>query len=467
MRRIWSLWGNQQPVASPLPSVLVIGAGMAGLVAARLLHDSGFSVIVLEARDRLGGRVWTDFSLGVPCDLGGSWIHGADHNPLTDWCNTLGIPLLITSDEERYWFEGGVAQERSAVWRRAWRGRFAADAALSSAAFYQRVQHHLGRPSQLSLADAINPVLHSRWLPELDRRVLAAIVSTSEGVQGAPAEYIDVEDWFPKEAHGVNAVPVGGYKQLIDDAAAGLDIHLGQPVTRVAYTGDGVTVTTNQATCHADLAVITVPLGILQQGRLQFDPPLSSQKQAAINRIGYGRQGVLGKIIMRFPQRFWPADRQWLISLPPSPTERGIFTSWLSLESIVHAPVLMAFTNGHAAARFDRQASDEEVCTAAMGVLNRMFPGNTLPPEQFIFTRWLSDPWARGSYSYPAAGSPLSDRDEYAAPVANRLYFAGEGTQKADFGTVHAALRSGEQVAEAIFQTYAGRTPVKGGAPWQ
>src|SRR5215467_8259224 len=82
--------------------VIVLGAGMAGLVAARLLHDSGFVVTVLEARDRLGGRVWTANALGVPCDLGGSSIHGADHNPLSQWCAALGIPLAITSQVERY-----------------------------------------------------------------------------------------------------------------------------------------------------------------------------------------------------------------------------------------------------------------------------------------------------------------------------------------------------------------------------
>lgn len=467
MHRSWSMQPQDIPLMPNLPRVLVIGAGMAGLVAARLLHDSGFPTTVLEARERLGGRLWTDFSMGGPIDLGGSWIHGADHNPLTDWCKTLGIQLAITSDEERYWVEDGVAQERNAVWRRAWRGRLVGNLALSAAAFYQRTVRRFGGKVQLSLADAITPVLASRWLPELDRRVLTSIVSTSEGVQGAPAEFIDIEDWFPGEAHGVNALPVGGYKQLIDDAADGLDIRLNQAVGCVAYNDGGVTVITQRDTYQADLALVSVPLGILQQGKLRFDPPLPAKKQAAIERIGYGGQGVLGKIVMRFPHRFWPADKQWLISLPPSPSQRGVFTSWVSLEEMVGAPVLLAFTNGHAATRFDRQASDEEVCAAALGVLERMFPGKVAPPQSFYFTRWLSDPWALGSYSYPAVGSPLSDRDLYVEPVAERIYFAGEGTQKQDFGTVHAALRSGEVAAEAIYQRWCGVQPAKIGRPWQ
>jgi polyamine oxidase len=465
MGKSWSLFGTAAPAGWTPPTVIVIGAGMAGLVAARLLHDSGFGVTVVEARNRLGGRVWTDHSLGAPVDLGGSWIHGADHNPLSDWCRVLGIPLVITSDDERYWHENQQVMERGEVWRRAWRGRLVAGGVLAAAGAYQRLRRRLGSNVNLSLADVIEPVLHSRWLPDLDRRVLSSIVSTSEGVQGAPAEYIDVEDWFPKEAHGVNAMPAGGYDQLINDAAAGLTIHLNQPVQRIAYAGNGVTVLAGAEQLQADIALVTVPVGLLKGGKLHFDPPLPAQKQAAIDRIGYGGQGVLGKIVMRFPHRFWPEKQQWFLSLPPGPTQRGVFTSWISLEAMVGAPILLAFTNGHAAARFDRFTSDEAVCQAALGVLQRMFPGQVPQPEGFIFTRWLSDPWALGSYTYPAVGSPLSDRVDYAAPVANRLYFAGEGTATADFGTVHAALRSGEAAAEAIFRTYTGCEPVRT-APW-
>jgi monoamine oxidase len=450
-----------------LPTVLVVGAGMAGLVAARLLHDSGFTVTVLEARHRLGGRTWTDDRLGAPLDLGASWIHGADHNPLTDWCRSLGIPLTITLDDERYWYENDHGIERSVIWRRAWRGRWVAQTALNSAARYQRLMRTLGRDPHLSLADVITPVLHSRWLPDLDRRVVTSLVSTSEGVQGAPAQYIDIEDWFPGEAHGVNALPQGGYRRLIDDVATGLTIHLNHPVEQVHYKGAGVRVVTPQQTFAADCVVVAVPLGILKTGRIRFDPPLPAAKTAAIGRIGYGGEGVLGKLILRFAHRFWPADKQWFLSLPPTPEGRGVFTSWISLEETAGAPILMAFTNGLAAANFDRYASDEEVRDAGLAVLNRMFPGKVPPPTEFIFTRWLSDPWALGSYSYPAVGSPLADRDHYAEPVGQRLFFAGEATQTVDFGTVHAALRSGEQAATAIYRHYCGREPSAGGAPWR
>lgn len=454
----------EQPSAVP---VIVIGAGMSGLVAARLLQDSGFAVTVLEARTRIGGRTWTDDSLGVPVDLGASWIHGADDNPLSRWCERLGIALTVSQDDDRYLYTAGHEEKRQQVWDEAWLARTVADFALDSAGRIVQLLRRSGYNPHVSLADVVEPILNNEQLSLRDRCVLASIVSISEGVQGAPARYIDIEDWYPGEAHGINAIPLGGYRQLVEDAAAGLDIRLACPVTRVVYDRQGVQVVTAQGTLSAAAVVVTVPLGILQTRQLEFDPPLPTAKQQAMDRIGYGGEGVLGKLVVRFPRRFWSAERPWLLSLPPTPQRRGIFTNWFNLEYFTAAPVLMAFTNGQAAANFDRNCRDEEVLQAGLAVLESMFPGQVPQPVSYRVTRWLSDPWALGSYTYPAVGSPLADRDSYAKPVADRVYFAGEGTQTVDFGTVHAALRSGEAAAKAIFRTHSGHEPVNDNLPWR
>ena len=108
MRSRWSLHRGswQRPLGRP--RVVVIGAGISGLVAARILADTGFPVRVLEARERLGGRIWTDHSLGVPCDLGASWIHGAKKNPLTKWCQSLGIPMQKRPKGSIYFYRGAL-----------------------------------------------------------------------------------------------------------------------------------------------------------------------------------------------------------------------------------------------------------------------------------------------------------------------------------------------------------------------
>jgi polyamine oxidase len=452
---------NQSPV-----TVIVIGAGMAGLVAARLLHDSGCHVIVLEARNRLGGRIWTDARLGAPCDLGASWVHGADNNPLTAWCRALGIGLAITSEETRFVFAGGQFQAEGKVLDRAWRGQLYAKRAIQRLS--ARVQRDLaaGRTPHTSLADALEPLLTSRRLRPLDQQVLAWRVAMAEGVQGAPADQLDLREWFPKEVAMVNALPRGGYSQLTNDAARGLTIHLNQPVQGIRYNATGVTVTTTENSYHADVALITVPLGILKSEKVAFDPPLPPAKTQAIARIGYGGDGVLNKLILRFPHIFWAENRNRFLALLDEPTRRGIFTSWISLWPIVQQPILMSFTDGYTGANFDRNGADEEVLQQGMSTLRRMF-GLTVPePIDFVFTRWLSDPWAMGSYSYPAVGNSSTDRVIYAEPVNQRLYFAGEATHLTHYGTVHAALESGEKAAWQIAETHLHVPSAAFSPPW-
>ncbi len=124
----WSM-GSGRPEKVP-EKVIVVGAGMAGLVTARLLHDSGFQVTVLEARDRTGGRVWTDSRIGAPVDLGGSWVHGVEGNPLALWCSKLDIPLIESQGERLLIDKRATAPTREGQRRRAIRGRLAFKAAI-------------------------------------------------------------------------------------------------------------------------------------------------------------------------------------------------------------------------------------------------------------------------------------------------------------------------------------------------
>lgn len=470
MQRIsarWNLPIAQLEPERPRPSVIVVGAGMAGLVAARLLHDAGCEVTVLEANRRLGGRIWTDERLGVPCDLGASWIHGADDNPLTRWCEALGIRLAITSDETRFIYEGGKPRDEGEVMRRAWRGELLSKQAIARMTRRMDRAGAAGRNSQRSLAQAVEPLLTSRRLRRTDRRVLAWRISVAEGVQGAPADRLDLHEWFPKETEMVNALPLGGYKQLIDDAARPLTIHLNQPVHQIEYSADGVQVYTGSDTYKADLAIVTAPLGILKQRVIHFSPALPANKLAAIDQIGYGDGAVLNKLILRFPHVFWPETRNRFLSLLQHTKERGLFNSWISLERSTGAPILMSFTNGHMGARLDAQIDDAEVVARGLAILQRMFGGELPTPVGFIFTRWLSEPWARGSYSYPALGSTKADRLNYAMPVEQRLYFAGEAAHLTHYGTVHAALWSGEETAKAIWATHVDNAPPPFLPPWQ
>lgn len=456
----WSM-GTARP-----ERVVVVGAGMAGLVAARLLHDSGFSVTVLEARERNGGRVWTDDRLGVPIDLGGSWVHGVDGNPLAQWCGKLGVSLLESQGERLLLDKRATAPTREGQRRRAVRGRLAFRAAIEWASWKSKAMTRVNGPRSISVKQAVEPLLRASWLPEIDRLVVATFVEMSEGVQSAPWEVVAAEEWFPTEGLDRNAQPKGGFRPLIEDAARGLDIRHGTAVARVVRKADGVTaILQSGERIEADRAVIAVPLGLLRAGLPALDPAPPDAQQRALGRLGYGA-GILGKVYLRFPRRFWPQSPKWFGRLPDSPDRRGTFNTWVSHEEETGQPVLLSFANGHTAIHLDREAPDEEVKAVAMKSLRAMFGDGIPEPEAMAFPRWLSDPWSRGGYSYPAVGSDPDDCTAHARPLGDRVFFAGEATEPVEYGTVHAALWSGEQTAEAIFRIATGAAASRAARPW-
>jgi len=447
--------------------VIVVGAGMAGLVAARLLHDSGFKVTVLEARSRLGGRTWTDSSLGAPLDLGGSWVHGVEGNPLTLWCDKLGVRLISSEADRLLIDERASASTRTAQRRKAFMGAAAFNTAIAFASWKSKFLTNVRGPRSISVKDAIEPLLHASWLPEVDRLVIATFVEGSEGVNGSVWDQLSAEEWFPQEGLDGNAQPKGGFVQLLDDAVRGLDIRLNAPVTVLHWHGDGVVATLKGGErLEAERAVVTLPVGLLRDGRFRLDPLPPVEQQKALGRLGYGA-GVLAKIYLRFPHVFWPEKSKWFGRLPDAPDKRGTFNTFVSHTEETGLPILLSFANGHSAVRYERDQSDEEVKQAALATLRKMFGGNKVPePEAFVFPRWLTDPWAMGGYTYPAIGSPPEDHGEHARPLGNRVFFAGEATEPVEYGTVHAALWSAEQTAEALFKAATGIAPSRDLRPW-
>jgi len=453
------------------PRVLVIGAGMAGLVTARLLHESGMHVTILEARERTGGRLWTHTGLGVPIDLGASWVHGADVNPVANWCRAAGVALHLAPTGERRFYKQGRFERLKPLSLRAWR---TLSRATVRAALLLTQSRFSGRP--VSIAAAMDPLLNNARLPLFDRRLLAWMVSVSEGVEGAPAHLIDLRYWYPTEANGINALPAGGYRSLVEDAAAGLSIRCNTPIACVRMTSAGVAVETSPPDSpgellEADAVVVTVPLGILKAGRIRFEPELPAPKRAAIERIGFGASpagdAAMNKLVLRFEQRFWDDTNERCIVLPQTPEERGAYTNWINIEPIARAPIIMGFTGGQAAVHHDRNASDEEIVARGLASLERLTGRKPPPPTGYLITRWLSDPWTLGSYSYYSIHSGPEDRRAYAQSINDRIYFAGEGTQAEECGTVQAAMRSGEAAAAEIFHRFAGRPLDATQAPWR
>jgi len=450
-----------------LPHIIVVGAGMSGLVAARILHDTGFSVEVFEARNRLGGRIWTDHLLGIPCDLGASWIHGPEDNPLTAWSAVAGIDLLAWPGGRTYFYERGHV---SSLPRLLWRGRRGvarAMIALTKSYMGLRLNNLLGRAKDLSLEQSIAAATTFPRLKDVDSRILLWLLGLAEAVFGAPASELSLLEWDPREYREKHLVPAHGFQDLISNVCRGLSIRLAAEVSKIVWDREGVRVVTAAGAAYSAAAVvIAVPLGVLKSGSLCFEPSLAANKRAAIERIGFGGRAVLNKLVLRFPRRFWPTVSERLAVLPVDRQNRGIFTLWADLQSLVGEPVIMGFMSGTAAADLDRNGSDGQICDKAMAQLQRMFSVRLPAPEGYVLTRWLSDPWSRGSYSYRAMGGKESDRQVLAEPVADRLFFAGEATHEEHYGTVHGALLAGEREALRIHRRYCCASVDRSQLPW-
>ncbi len=417
--------------------MVVVGAGIAGLAAARVLHDAGFEVTVIEARSRIGGRIWTSEQwAGVPVDLGASWIHGITGNPVADLANSIGLPLVKTSADNAVTYGADARPLSAADQARLDRWRERLSQAVTAA---QRQDPD--RPVQTVVEQAFGLA----GLAGSDRRLIDhAINGGMEHEYGASSRELSAQ-WFDSaDAYrGGDAAPQPGFSRLVDHLADGLRIQVGQIGKRIVTSGAGVVVETDTTRIRADHVIVTLPLGVLKTGALRFEPPLPAGHRTAIDKLG---NGLLNKCVLRFDRPFWPTGPDWLERVPPE-AERGRWAEWVNLQGVTGRPLLVGFNAADAARELEAQ-TDAETVASAVAALRSMFGATVVPPPvDAQVTRWGSDPFARGAYSFHAVGSTPAMRDTLATPVLGRLHLAGEATSRAHPATVHGALASGRRAA--------------------
>ena len=418
--------------ASHDADVLVLGAGVAGLRAAEVLREAGKAVIVLEARDRAGGRVLTDRRWGVPVELGASWIHGVTGNPVAARLQAAGIRTVAASEDTALYGASGTRLPE---------GRM--DALEAQAASLAEAGREGSPDSDEPLRTALDRALAQAALtPESRLEAELGITSHFEHEYAADASELSALHVGDGGAEtGGDAFIPGGYDQLVALLLRGADVRFGHEVSRVDSDGAGVSVTTARGTFRARAVVVTLPLGVLKAGSVSFGTPLSEAKRTAIARLG---MGTLGKTVLRFPSRSWPSDATFFNRVPPA-GERGRWAEAISLEGLTGVPALMLFNAG-AYAREVEALAEADVTGPALAALRGMF-GQALPsPTGVLRSGWTQDPFSRGSYSYLGVGASLADRDALAAREGP-VIFAGEACSREHAATVHGAWLSGERAA--------------------
>ncbi len=423
--------------ASNKKRIAVIGAGLAGLAAARELHGQGYEVVVVEARDRIGGRIWTSTKWSdMPLDFGATWIHGIQGNPLTDLAEQIKAKRLTTSYDrtETYNTLGQPLSQAEEVRMEDLRKKV-----------FGTLEKAQDEDADVSIRQVIEPLMHQFDKSSEAYRFINFILSgeIEQEYSGSAAKLS--AQWYDsaKEFDGDDALFVQGFRVIPEFLAQGLNIELGQVVKEIQWHQSPVRVITQKTEFTADCVLVTLPLGVLQAGNVRFTPELPRNKQNAIAKLG---MGVLNKCYLRFPKVFWPADVDWLEYV----SERhGEWTEWVSFKRAANMPILLGF-NAADRGREMEGWSDRQIVASAMETLRKIYGRGIPEPTDYQITRWATDPFSLGSYSYNPVGAVPKMRQELAAPLEKSGFFAGEASNQDYFGTASGAYLSGLRAAKEI-----------------
>ncbi|MGA2053265.1 MAG: NAD(P)/FAD-dependent oxidoreductase [Opitutales bacterium] len=447
----WVFTESKSAVTSASLDVVVIGAGLAGITAAKQLKEHGKRVVVLEARPRIGGRLNTvrDWG-GPPVDVGATWIHDYVDNPIYPLAQSLGLKTVDTP-----YANSVFIQDNGAVLD-------LAEAAAVTANFTTVVNGLNTYAAELQQAGAPDPGVQDGYDAALAAQDPPFTPDEILGINapmntlfklGAGAEL----DQISLYNYGLDANFVGpadrlfanGFDELPQILARGLDIRKNTVVRNVTYDTSTVQVGTSAGMFQAKRAVVTAPISVLKAGKILFHPELPAEKTAALGRMNFA---AAMKIYLKFAKAFWePAsettpDPTWLFRLS-QPTEPWV--NWFNAAPFLKQPVLMAFVDADLAVGLDK-LPDSVIVKEAMGVLQRMYGKKATWPIAHTRSHWITDPFALGTYPSVAPGASGQDFDTIGEAVDDTLFFAGDGTTSVFPGNTRAAYLTGMEAASAI-----------------
>lgn len=409
--------------------VIVVGAGISGLAAAKKLKIAGFEVVVLEAQDRVGGRLRTNRSLGVAFDEGASWIHGTSGNPITTLAQEAGMTTFHTDNDSFLSYDFG--------------GILRSDTAFTDIEdeFYSVLEtlKNSGSLNQ-SFETVFNNLYPTRANDRLWKFFLSTYLTFDTGnLDHLSSLYYDEGEKFG----GEERIATNGYDTIPNYLATGLNVELNQRVSTIDYSTTKIKLTHNGTTSEADYVLVTVPLGVLKAGAIEFVPTLPTTKQNAIQKVG---MNCVNKFLLTWDTAFWD-DEQYISYSPEARDKFNFFVNVQKFYPNVNALMTFAYAD------YGQQTetmTDAQVIDEIMMHLKDIYGNNIPNPTNMLRTKWQSNENAFGAYSYTAMETEMQHFNDLAATINNQLFFAGEHTEIDYFSTAHGAYLSGIREADKI-----------------
>ena len=424
----------------PHSTVVVIGAGASGIAASEKLLATGFKVVLIEARDRMGGRASTRLVGSIPFDAGASWLTESQVNYLRTTADSSGVKLYPTDFNRALVQYKGVnvpvdlTEFMTAVERR-----------LTLPYMKLHIREFFGfRKTLPSMASILNPllkkygaeaayareVLIANEATNLDRTSIATLLSGNDSTGD------DGRDPLPTDDVMIN----GGMQAFVISLAKKVKPSLGEAVEAIIRTEIGVSVQTTRRRINADAVIVTVPLGLLKAGTIQFDPRLPIEHKAAIDRLGFG---ILKKTCLVYPDSNW-AKENHLVGLYDSP----YFNFIVNVAAIAGQPMIMALSAGDKQIAADSLSIDELATELHANI--RATLGSDIPdPIDHSTTDWGNDPYALGAYSHSSLDTLGNEAEILQRPIAGRILLAGEALSDRN-GYVDGAWSDGQRAASVI-----------------
>lgn len=400
--------------------VAVVGAGAAGIAAARRLIAAGRRVIVLEARGRSGGRAHTLHWRGHAIDAGAAWLHFARENPFTGLADAQGFEVIRRNPN---W---GAA---------AWIGAHVPSPAECAAAaadwqrFESAIEAAVAQGRDVAVAEVV-PTDHYRTRFD-------AVMTWLMGTETRHVSTLDLQRYADSPDNWAVRQGLGA---VVSAAADGLPVRHGVTVTGVRHDGGAVRLATDQGTVEAGAAIVTVPTSVLAAGAIRFDPPLPPALQQANSDLPLG---LANKVFFEIDPALLPADTVQIIG-----TDRSARTGNYMLRP-AGAPLVAAYFGGELARELEAGGALEAFAREELkGIFGSAFSAAL---GAAIATGWAADPLAQGSYSAARPGCAAA-REALAEPAGPRLLLAGEAASISHYGTLHGAWRSGEAAAERLLR---------------